>query len=362
MTRHFFQTVAAPALCAIGLCLAPAPLRADAIRLLNGLTYDGLRIDRVEEGQVYYNLNGQDQSKPVTEVVGLKLDDEPDFDAGEASFELQKWDGAVQGYLAGLSSTQRPWLKQWIAPRLMEAAVHLGRFDAQTAAWVAMVNQDPAAAAKNRPSVPQGDNPQLAAAAVTLNDAAGAAHDPGRRMLLGFLLDVQLSRRDLADADAVAKELEADARPDNADPAEQGTQVALARLALLEKNYNEALRIIDAASPILTDPDRQAEALFVKAQAMENKAAGDGAADDWKDAALEYLRVYVHFPASGHAAESLLAAARIEEQDLHEPRPALNLYQKVVSQFGQSAAALEAGQAVKRLNAAVSTSRPVDDR
>jgi len=349
------------ATCAI-LSGVTAPLLADAIKLRSGLTYDGLRIDRVEEGQVYYNLNGQDQSKPVTEVVGLKLDDEQDFDAGEASYQVQKWDAAVQGYLAALSSTQRPWLKEWIAPRLMEAAGHVNRFDAQTAAWVAIVNQDPAAAAKNRPSVPQGDNPQLAAAAVTLNDAAGATHDIARRMLLGFLLDVQLSRRDMAEADAVAKELEADARPDNADPAEQGTQVALARLALLEKNYNEALRIISAASPILTDPDEQAEALFAKAQALDGKAAGAGAADDWKDAALEYLRVYVHFPASGHAADSLLAAARIEEQDLHEPRPALNLYQKVVSQFGQSAAALEAGQAVKRLNAALSTSGPVDGR
>jgi tetratricopeptide (TPR) repeat protein len=344
----------------------PAPLWADAIKLRDGLTYDGLHIDRVEEGQVFYNLNGQDQSKPVTGIVGLSLDDEQDFDAGEAAYELGKWDAAVQGYLTALASTQRPWLKDWIAPRLLDAAGRAGRFDAEVSAWIQMVSQDPTPAVKFRPIVPQTDSTQMAAAALTLNDAAGPAQEPGRRLMLGLLLDVQLARQDWADADVVAKELDLDRVNSStpADAAQQRIQVSLARLALEEKDYDKAAAIINAAAPILTDPQQQAEALFAKAQALEGIAAKRGLADDWKDAALAYLRVYVHFPTgvgSEHSAEALLAAARIEEVDLHEPRAALTLYQKARSQYGQSPMAAEAAQAVNRLRAAGLASEPTND-
>jgi hypothetical protein len=171
---------------------------------------------------------------------------------------------------------------------------------------------------------------------------------------------VQTARHDAAAVDAVAKELqqnETAAAPPDADAlasVEQQTRITLARTALNGGHYDQVIAQIDSSAAIITDPVLQSDALYLRAQAIEAKAAGASGPEPWQDAALAYLRVYVHFrdgAAAGHSAASLLKAAQIEDLQLHDPQGALALYRKVVSEYKGSAEARQADFEVTRLAA-----------
>jgi tetratricopeptide (TPR) repeat protein len=351
----------------VSLSACTAPARADSLTISTGgggaFTFT-VQIDRIEDGQVFYQSDGQEKSRPVAEVAAMKLDEEPDYNAGAAAYDHQDWPAAADSFLRTMNSTDRQWLRDWIAPRLLDAANHAGRFDAAVAGWVRLVRLDATANADKKPDVPADGN-HLDQAATELNAAAKTATGPSRRLILGLLLEVQTARQDTADAAAVARQLQQMGVSASAAGAgaiasvEQETRIALARTALHEGKFDEAIAQIDSAASILTDPDRQSDALFVRAQALEGKAAGGGAggrgADAWKDAALGYMRVYVHFrdgPGSEHAAAALMKTAEIEEQHLGDPAAALGLYQKVVTEYKDGTEAAPAATEAARLAAA----------
>src|SRR5580704_7821709 len=115
--------------------------------------------------------------------------------------------------------------------------------------------------------------------------------------------------------------------------------MALARAALADGKNDDCLKHIDEIAPLLTDPAAQADALFLRAQAVEAMAQDT---QGWEDAALAYMRVYVHFrqgPGSDHSADALLKAATIEQLHLGEPGVAAALYAKVSSEYKGTPAA-----------------------
>jgi hypothetical protein len=331
------------------------PLWADSITTTGGFTFDGVQIERIDGGQLYYHFQGDLKTKDVADIATMTLDDETDFNAAESAYQQKHWDTATDGYMHELSATDKEWLKDWIAPRLLDAANQAGRFDVAVSAWTRIVAQDASLGAKLRPALPKDQDSSLGTAANELNDAAQSAKGPSRRLMLGLLLDVDTARQDTDAANAVAKQLqqgETDTAPAASDmnTAEQDTRIALARAALNDGKYDQAIAAIDAAAGLLTDPGKQSDALFMRAQALEAKAAAAGKSDDWKDAALAYMRVYVHFrDADGRAAEALMKTAQIEETDLHEPSAALTLYQKVAGEYKDTLEARQATQEAARL-------------
>jgi hypothetical protein len=347
-------------------CFA-ARLNADSLTLAGGLAYDPVRIDRIDNGKIYFFVNDEPRDRPVTDLVTFNLDDEPDYSAAETAYQKKDWAAATDGFSKALASTDKDWLKDFIAPRLLAAANQAHRFDAAITGWVQLNDHDPDAAASLRPSVPAAPDPQLAVGARELEDAAKLATGPARRSILALLLDVQTARQDSAAATAAAKALEDDqpvappTGPAAAGPAELAEQDALlvtAHAEFSDGKFDQAASVIDAAKARFTDPVHQAQALFLKAQILENKATGSDNADVWKDVALTYLRVYVHFPdgpASLHSAQSLMKAAQIEQSRLQEPAAAMILYQKLMNEYkdtveARQAASLSAGLAARQGN------------
>jgi tetratricopeptide (TPR) repeat protein len=339
--------------------LIARPLRADSITI-NTLNYPGVRIDRIEGAQVYYSLNGDFLNKPVGDLVTMSLDDEPDFNAAETAYQQQQWSAATDGYIRAMAGTMRQWLKDWMAPRLLNAANQAGRFDAAVAAWVHIVGQDPAAGAKVRPVLPKTATPDLATAARELNDAAklaqGDSQVESRRLILGLLLEVQTARQDSAAADAVAQQLQALPPPRSAAPAidaiERETGLAVARTDLNNHQYDQASALLDSVLPGISDPVEQSQGLLLKAQILEGKAAAHDTPDNWKDAALAYMRLYVRFPREPAAPGALVKTAQIEETHLHEAQAALTLYQKVVNEYKDTVEAGDSSSQINRLSAA----------
>jgi hypothetical protein len=349
--------------CALG---AASLARADSI-VVSGVTYSGIHIDRIEAGQIYYTLNGDFKSRSSADIVTMQLDDSPDFNAAETAYQSKQWSAAADGFGRLLDSTDKPWLKSWIAPRLLDAAENLNRFDMVVTAWITIARNDPGVAAKLRPGLPGTGSFDLNAIARQLDAASQSSAGLSQQLMLGLLLDVDMARQDSAAAATVANELRQSAPAADAaaiDPAiiqsvEQETRLALAAAALNNRQYDQAISIIDTSAALIVDPPRQSQALLIKAQALEAKAAASGDKDAWKDAALAYMRVYVHFrdgPGAVHSPQALMKAAQIEEAHLSEPRAALTLYQKVVNEYKDSLEAAQATPEVNRLAAALAAS------
>ncbi|HUB26124.1 MAG TPA: hypothetical protein VL992_11900 [Tepidisphaeraceae bacterium] len=341
---------------------AVSAARGDTIAFSNGLSYPGVQVDRIYGGQVYYRLDGDEVSKPAGGISSISLDDQPDFDTGESAYESGNYSAAAESLARAIGATDKTWLKTFIAPRLMDAASHTGQFDLAVAGWVALAQQDASAAASDRPAIPVGSTTGgpgslLDTAAAELTDAAKSAQGDSQRLILGFLLDVQTARGDIAAANSVARQLTAlapaGAPAGSADQLlAQHAQLALARTALYNKEFEKAASLIDGNAASLTDSAVQADALFIKAQALEGEAAAANSPDAWKDAALAYMRVYVNFRTgmdASHSPVALMKTAEIEETHLGEPQAALTIYRKVAAEYSGTASASDAAAEIARL-------------
>ena len=323
----------------------------------SGITYDDVQFDHIQAGQIYFQFNGTLISRPLSEVTSISLSDNDDFNNAEIAYEAHQWDQAVDGFTKVLANTQRAWLQMFVAPRLLDAANHAKNFPAAVTAWIEIAQADPATALKSRPPVPNTPGPSLDAAAQALDAAQSATLGDARPLLLGLLLDVDVARKDSNAIRTVAQELttalgHSDPSADEAlREVEITSQMSLARSALGSGNYTEVRQHIGQIAPLLTAPNDQSNALYLVAQAAEATAAST---QDWQDAVLDYMRVYVHFrtgPGSDHSAAALLKAAMIEQNHLSEPAVAQRLYAKVASEYKGTPEAAAAQQAADQLKA-----------
>ena len=165
----------------------------------------------------------------------------------------------------------------------------------------------------------------------------------------------RLARDENAGAGAGAGNVNAAPRTAAAAPAGPNAALALQRalLALDQKQYDDAQKIIDDAATAFNDPEQQVEALYVLAEARAGRAKDDPAA--LKDAAISYMRVVARAKAarvnSARLPDALLKTAAIQER-LGAPQEALLLYQQVAEEYKGSPGAARATQAVDRLGKA----------
>jgi TolA-binding protein len=357
---------AAALACALLAGLAAVSTRADDIYLRSGreaaeLQLKNVTLRSVKDGELYYSTSANREShRPVGDVSRLELTGEAQFNAAERAFAdarnakdeaaaKQKYGEAVTGYAATLSSTSKPWLKDFIAARMQTAGPRSGRFDAALAGWKAMVEKDPAAALKAKPST-EGIDPKsqyLANAAKDLqaSAAAAAAKPEVRKAFLDLLLDVQTA---MGDSEGAIKTAEAKVQIG-------GTPEEVAELALKQAQADVAARRFDVAAERLgkvelsTLPDAaRGDATFLLAECHAARLQPSAAADQWKDVAIDYMRVVAGYPASPSAAAALLKVAEIHET-LNEPDTALKVYQQVAREHANTPAAQAAQKNIERL-------------
>jgi TolA-binding protein len=296
----------------------------------------------------------------VAEIIRLESTGETQFNAAERAFAeaaaakdeataKQKYGEAVTGYTATLSSTNKAWLRDFIAARMQVAGPRSGRFDAALAGWKAIAEKDPAAAMKAKPST-AGIDPKsqyLANAAKDLQaSAAAAANRPEvRKAYLDLLLDVQTA---MGDTQGAIKTAEAKVEIG-------GTPEEIAELAVKQAQADVAGRRFDAAAERLGRADlsplpeaARGDAAFLLAECRAAKLPAGAPADEWKDVAIDYMRVVAGYPSSPSAAAALLKVAEIHER-LKEPETALKVYQQVAREHANTPAAQAAQKNIERL-------------
>jgi len=270
----------------------------------------------------------------LSAIQRLQIDTEPAFNQAEEAYAAGQWDKATSGYDKTIRGTNKPWLKQWSSLRLLEAAEKSGNFPAAVTAWVELVQSNPAAAAGRQPRMPEATSTFLDTAAADVEKVLqGRLEDRQRAELLKFVLDIYQKKNDTARAINAAERL-SKLTGDGTDPANQrllaDLKINLAKIAIDQKNYAKAKQEIDSVRSAIVQPEQQAMALYLLAEADRHLAGED--AGKLQDAALAYMRVVAHFPRSPQAGDALMQTAAILEK-LGDTKKALALYQQAAAEY-----------------------------
>lgn len=349
--------------------------RADAVWTVTagGKPFErrNLKIEGMNADGLLFRSMSQDRAalpRPMKEIWRIEADDEPALNAAETAFVADKWDDAVAGYQRAMTASRKDWVRQYAALRLMAAAGKSGRFSAAAAAYVAMVQRDPKAAASAKPDVPK-NKAELPAAIEAVKTGLDDARlqRPQRVALQAFLVELYVANGQLKEAQAIGAKVadNAPASSDRSDVPAAGApsraqvdlKLQLAVASVKQKKYQEAIDAIDSIAASLTDPEQQADALFSIAEARAGLAGNDPA--KLKGAALAYMRVVAHFksePGTPHVAESLLKAGVVLERAKLLP-DALAAYQAVESDYKDTPFAGDAAAGVARVQKAIEEAR-----
>lgn len=339
--------------------------RADDVYYKSGaqaaeLQMKNVTVKTVKDGELYFTITGgAERHRPIDEIGRIELTGETQFNAAERAFSearstkeeaaaRPKFAEAVSGYTQTLGSTNKPWLKDFIAHRMQVAAPRSGRLDAALDAWRTTVEKDPAAAAKSKPSL-DGIDPKsqyLSNAAKTLQSwAASSNKQEAQRVYLEMLYDVQTA---MGDTDGAVKTLERRMTLGGTPEEIANVQRDIALSDLANKRYDAAA---DRAAKInlsaLNDAGR-ADVAYVLAECKAAKMQPTAPADQWKDLAIDYMRVVAGAPQSANAGAALLKVAEIHET-LKDSETALKIYQQVVREHANTPAGQAAQKGVERL-------------
>jgi TolA-binding protein len=321
----------------------------------NALEISKVKITRIDDSAATFsNPAGRESSRDASQVVRIAIDDEPTLNAGEEAFVAGTWDVATDNYLKTIKSTQRDWLKGWVAQRLLTAAEKAKRFDAAATAYVTAILGGAKPPAK--PAMPDAKSTYLATAAKEVEAALQnqKLSADQRQALLSFLLDLHRTRNDQKGMADVMQQLQKAGALAANDPAAAGAlarmKLDVAAVAVEGKQYKKAIDDINANRAIFVNPTDQAQALFLLAQAQEGLAGEDPTA--LTDAALAYMRVVAHCkdaPGKPHVVESMMKTASILERTKNA-KAALELYQQVAAQYADDPAAAQARDHAQRLS------------
>lgn len=338
--------------------LAAAPARADSINA-GGLTTNNITIDRIDGNTIYYKTqSGTSNSKTISDKLKISITDEPSLSMAEDAYGAGQWPEATDGYLKTLQSTNKPWLKDFAALRLMASADKANRFDAGVTAWLAMLARNPAQAAAHKPKFPADPaSTYWKTGMAQLETAATSERDAGRLTSIRALeLEVARGMKDDAKVAEIAAML---TKSGNDGTAGAGTaanvqavveaQLGLARVAIDKRDFAGADQRLEQIKPSVTDPGQKADWLWLRAevQAGQLPATGGGLAAV-QDAALSYMRLVANCPNSPKVPQALLKTAALLERTDDKPT-ALSVYQEVARDYANQPAGKEAQGNVDRL-------------
>lgn len=332
--------------------------KADSF-VANNIPYNNVKISGIQDGELAFRTaSGQDSTRPLEQITQITIDGEAAFNDAEAAYIAGDFAKAADGYQKTVRATNKDWMKDRSAQRLVDAAGKAGRFDAAVTGYVALVSRSPELAASSKPQLPEGKSTFLDSAAKEVETASNDSKlkNDQRAMLLSFLLEIHRARGDGAAAGNVAERLLRVAGNDASNPAAAAAladlRLNLAKVALDAKNYQKAMTDIEQNRALFTDPAQQVQALFCLAEAKAGLAADKTDEKTLNDIALSYMRVVTFGKdqpnAANQVAVSLNKTAAILEA-LKQPQQAREMYQQVASNYPNSPVASDAKAAAERL-------------
>lgn len=311
---------------------------------------------------IYYKTaTGNAGNKAVTDKMKLTVNDEPNLNKAEDAFANGKWADAADAYQQTLKATNKAWLKDYAAARLLKSADESKRVDSAVIAYLYVLGKDPVAAQSMKPKLPDDpSNAYLKTAAKLVDDAANAEHDAAKALTLkAFRMDIARAMKDDATATKLAGEL---AKAGNApgggqvpgaDPSTLQAvidgKLDLVRTSVEKKDYAAARKGLDESKDSVVEPKHQAEWLFLNAETEAGQLGNSKDEAALKNTAIDYMRVVANFPTSPRTPQALLKTAELMER-MNDAKSALVLYQQVARDYDGQPAGADAKKSIDRLS------------
>ena len=350
-------------LVALVLASVALPALADSV-FIGSLERKDVKITAVRDGAIELSIDGRAvEPMPLNKITRINIADEPELGRAEGAYLAQQPLQAVEAYQAAFKTTKRPWLKDYILPRLLDSANKSGKFDVAVSSYIALVRKDVQAAQKARPTPPEEPVTQLAAAVTELSRASNDATLPkgAKQALQSLLLEVYRAQKDLASATKLGEQILKSGTMDMNDPAAirlaGDVRIGLARVAMANKEYDKALAQIEGGKELFVETRQQVVALYCLAQAMDGKAGAKPDANAAKDIALAYMRVVAVArltTQAPHVVESLYRVAQLHEL-FGDPKGAMATYSDITQTYAEQPLGKAAAKDVARLEQQLKT-------
>ncbi len=347
------------------LVFAGALLMAGALAQADQLFVQGMNaqqvtfVDFVDGKLVYTTRGGERTDRDIARVSHIAVDGEVAFNEAEVAFAKDDKPKAIDGYTKAIRATSKPWLRTFAARRLLIALGDSDRFDAKLVAYLALLQASPEDALQFKPALPEKGNKQIDTGIADIETALKLPNLGGPQQLGMYTLLVDLHRRkgDEAAATATLERLAkvADQLGDLPEIREQlaAARVAQARLALDQKKYAEATKLIEDNRASISDPRLQSDALYTLAAAKRAEVKPTDTAA-MKDTALMFMRIVAHFgdmEGKPNVLPSLVATAEILEKIGDKPA-AISVLEQITKEFPNDPASKKAADDIKRLQPA----------
>jgi len=347
--RHFLAA-------AIATAAIAGVSRADQLQI-EGLPPQPVTITDFKDGKITYQTQRGDQGqRDYDRIKQLTVDGETAFNAAEDAFSKGNKDASIDNYAKAIRGSGKPWEKAFAARRMLDALGNTKRFDAQVAAYLALLITDPTQAAAHKPALPDKGSSYLDKASADIDEMlkTPGLSDAQQLALLNFQIEIQRQRGNDSGVTAALErmtKLGGDAGKDPAVQAQLATlKVNQAKLALDQKNYAQAKKLIDDNHQFISDPRAQSDALYIVAQCtLATADKSDKGA--MKDAALAYMRVVANFDdleGKPNVLPSMQATADILEQ-IGEKDAAATILGQIADEFPQDPAAAAAKAKIEQL-------------
>ncbi len=355
-------------LVAAAVLAAPAALRADSVKLKNGLTYTPALVVKAEGGNIHFRLmSGRVVVKPLSSVARIEIKGLGDFNRAEELAEAKKYAQAVEAYRRAAGRTSVAWRKELIRYRLIAVAEACGDIVSAVKGWLALADAAPGSrnvlAQRPRKLPPKGS----AANDMTINllqaKLKAVKSEPYRRAIRELLVDLYVRQGKVEEARKLAASLteQSSSRKrsgtDHRPVGPGGGNAAALRLARLSLKSGRPAQAVSAIQPRLKafSMAELPTALYLLGAAQATLAGKEKdpakARKLYLAAGLNLMRVAAYFPAVEEAPEALLWAGKVNEA-LGNTAAARAVYAEVLSRYRGSRGAARAKAALGRLGKA----------
>jgi len=367
------------------LAAMAAGARADLITPVRGPVYSDSRIIRVEGGAVVFRLLGTTvRSMPISRIRTIEVPGLDNFNQAEKllSAEPPQPRQALGLYGTVQPMASRPWLETLVRYRRIQALDQLARIDEAVKEWLAAMDAEGGAVDALRPTnLPDKGSPANRQAIEILQTKLQQIRNkPDYRQAAGrVLMELYLREGMSAKADALAEQVAIEGGPGSArrpeTPARGGeaarkpsgnaaaaTPPAPARadlpLQALQRlirpgqdgqTLRKAIGKLETARRSADDTQLPLVLLLTgKAQLLVALSSRDERGAMLRQAGLNLMRVFAHYPDAMEAPEALYLAAKVNVE-LGNLRAARAAYQAVVNRYSRSKIAPLAQQALRAL-------------
>lgn len=327
---------------AVLLTLFAGAALADEI-VKKDFTISNVTVRTISNGSLVYRAGANDVEVPLADIVVLNLENEPRLAEAMTAFNAGQMRSAERTLSEIYAQAQVPWVKQFVGFYLVQARDQRGEAVEAATVYVALASSgaDPFLLSKPpiRSLAEASDNQKTRIRDQVM--AVIAATDGETRTKLESYLRLVTGEENIPDLPPNEAQQQAAERgasavilPDRiwktlegVDPRGRNADRWDAIKLLVAGKPEEA---VAAIAPWMESPGELPDKLYVLGRAQLEVAEKTGDEDDYKDAGLTFMRLFVHFGPPAGQDHVLALPAQLELAYIHKKIGRVDLYDKLL--------------------------------